>query len=197
MERRRWALILPAIACIVMGCSKGQDGEVQISGDAAPAELIVGPTPEAAVKEFLEAVKSGNDDRASFMLSDAARQKTTEMEMVVAPPGSATATYEVGDVEYVTEDKDGAHVASKWTDLQDGESHTDEIIWILRKEAVGWRIAGMATKIFDDELPLILNFEDPEDMLRKQKLAQEELERRESQDLQVRQSAKPGETHLK
>jgi len=74
---------------------------------------------------------------------------------------------------------EGAHVATDWTDLDtDGRAHTDRIVWILRKEPVGWRIAGMATQVFADREPIVLNFEDPEDMIRQQQLAEDEIERR-------------------
>jgi hypothetical protein len=36
----------------------------------------------------------------------------------------------------------------------------------------------MATKVIEGEPPLILNFEDPEGMVRKQKMVEEELARR-------------------
>jgi hypothetical protein len=49
---------------------------------------------------------------------------------------------------------------------------------MVRREADGWRIAGMATRVFEDQPPLYLNFEDPEDMLRKQQLVAQEIERR-------------------
>jgi hypothetical protein len=129
-------------------------------------------TPDHAVFEFLEAVRTGNDKQAEDMLTPVARQKTTEMQMVVAPPGSPTAKFTIGGVEYVTPEKDGAHVWCTWTDVADDQGHTrsDDIIWVLRHEAEGWRIAGMVTKVYPDKPPLILNFEDPEDMLRKQQL---------------------------
>ncbi|HTQ38400.1 MAG TPA: hypothetical protein VMJ32_05205 [Pirellulales bacterium] len=106
------------------------------------------------------------------MLTPVARQKTAEMQMVVAPPGSPTAKFKVGEVEYVTPNKDGAHVWTSWTDQIDTQGHTrtDDIIWVLRHEDEGWRIVGMVTKVYADQPPLILNFEDPEDMLRKQQL---------------------------
>src|SRR5262249_62416966 len=95
--------------------------------------------------------------------------------MVVSPSGRPTATFKVGKVEYVTPNKDGAHVWCSWTDAVDDQGHTrtDEIIWVLRHESEGWRIAGMVTKVYPDQPPLVLNFEDPEDMLRKQQLLRE------------------------
>ncbi len=131
------------------------------------------------VDEFLEAVRTGDDQRAAALLTPLARQRTAEMQMVVAPPGSDTAKFEVCEVRLVDF---GAEVATNWTDLDtDGRRHTDRILWRLRKEPDGWRIAGMASQVFPGEPEIVLNFEDPAEMLRKQQQAEEEIARRDRQ----------------
>ena len=188
MERRYFAALLLVALSILPGCGSPQDdgataGQL-VPGEraaatapamtpeeaAAVAELKAATsTPDAAVREFLSAVQIGNEETAGQMLTDLARQKTQETDLVVAPPGSPTAKFTVTEVEYVTPEKDGAHVASTWTDFdEEGKPHTDHIIWVLRNEAFGWRIAGMITPVIEGQPPLVLNFEDPEDMLRKQ-----------------------------
>jgi len=42
-----------------------------------------------------------------------------------------------------------------------------EIVWVLRREKEGWRLAGMATELVPGQEPQFLNFEDPDDMIRK------------------------------
>jgi hypothetical protein len=152
---------------------------------------VVTKTPADAVQSFLEAVRLGNDDVAGKMLTRLAQQKTAEMEMVVAPPGSDTATFKLGKVEKVG--SDGARVDSEWTDLDhDGNKRTDIITWILRLENDEWRIAGMATKIFQDQDPVVLNFENPQEMLDKQQAAEEEaIERANDQSQQARKPTDP------
>jgi hypothetical protein len=135
--------------------------------------------PEGVMGEFLEAIRHGNDEKASALLTTLARQKTEELEMVVAPPGSETASFKILAVEI---EGDEAQVGTDWTDLDvDEQPRTDRIVWLMRKETAGWRIHGMATRVFPDMPPIILNFEDPVDMLRKQRQAEEEIARRESQ----------------
>jgi hypothetical protein len=130
--------------------------------------------PEAAVHKFLEAIRAGKDEAASQMLTPMARQKTAEYELTVAPPGSDTASFKVGEVELIGDE--GAHVASFWTDTDiNGEKHTDTIVWMVRKEPQGWLIAGMATRVVENQPPVILNFEDPEEMLAKQLAIEEEI----------------------
>lgn len=178
-------VVLAGLVLSVAGC--GQAEKAQSS--ALPA-VAKSDGPEGAVAQFLEAVKTGNDAVAAKMLTKVARQKTTEMQLVVAPPGSATASYQVGEVEFIG--NEGAHVASTWTDIaEDGKPHTDPIVWILRRDPEGWRISGMGTRIFEDQGPLLLNFEDPEDMIRKQRVAEEEMQRRAQAASQAKKPAAP------
>lgn len=133
--------------------------------------------PEEVMTAFLEAVRAGDDGKAAGLLTPLARQKTSEMEMVVAPPGSDTAKFEVLESEVIGAE---AQVATDWTDLDtDGHPHTDRIVWMMRKVGDGWRISGMATRVFIDRPPIVLNFEDPADMLQKQQQAEEEIARRD------------------
>jgi hypothetical protein len=144
---------------------------------AAPKPVVVkGDTskPEAAVAVFLEAVRSGDDAQAEAMFTPIAREKTADMDIQVAPRGSDTASFTVGKVEYVA--TDGARVATTWTDLDDnGNPRTDEITWMVRREPEGWRVAGMAATVFAGRPPLLLDFEKPEETLRKLEMLQEEL----------------------
>jgi hypothetical protein len=169
---RSFACIILAYSALLLGCGGSESASVRSDTNVPP--------PEVAVAQFLEAVRSGNDEQAASMLTPLARQKTSEIGLQVVPQGSDTASFTVGEVEYIAED--GAHVASQWTDVDENhQPHTDPVVWMVRRESDGWRIAGMATKVFDDQPPLFLNFEDPEDMLRKQKLVAEEVQRRSAQ----------------
>jgi len=176
MDRAGTVFGLVVAAALAIGCTSSQSdtptAAVRAKPDAAGAHT--------AVHEFLEAVRTGDDMKAAGMLTPLARQKTSERDLVVAPPGSPQATFKIGQAELVSQDgEQGAHVETEWSDVDaDGNRHTDTILWVLRAEPEGWRIAGMITKVFPELEPIVLNFEDPDDMIRKQMLAQEELERR-------------------
>ena len=45
----------------------------------------------------------------------------------------------------------------------------------------GWRIAGMSARVFADQEPIRLDFENTAEMLRKQQQAEEEIARRDKQ----------------
>jgi len=169
---------------LVTGCSSG-----------GPAGDVVAPAKQAVVT-FLEAIKRGDDAGARKMLTTTARAKTEELGISVAPPVNDTATYAVRECEAVGDGGDLVHVATTWTDVDpDGFQSTENVIWVVRLDPEGWRVVGMAMRVFEDLPPLLLNFEDPEDMLAKQAMVAEELEKRASaaaQGSSERTAGKPG-----
>jgi hypothetical protein len=171
MDGKRW--FLAGFLVVALGCGQSNPPAAD-GGGAGASQTKTNGTPSDAVAVFLEAVRTGNDQQAAAMLTPLARQKTAEKDMVVAPPGSATAKFKVGNFEFITPEKNAAHVWCSWSDVIDDQGHTrtDDIIWALRLEPDGWRIAGMVLKIYADQPPLVLNFEDPDDMIRKQQMLQ-------------------------
>jgi hypothetical protein len=134
---------------------------------------------KASVVTFLDAMKRGDEATARDMLTRVARAKTEELGVPVAPPVNDTATYTVRECEMVSDSNDLAHVATIWSDVDEtGGKNSETIIWAVRLDPEGWRVVGMAMKIFEDMPPLLLNFEDPQDMIAKQEMVAEELSRR-------------------
>jgi hypothetical protein len=85
-------------------------------------------------------------------------------------------TYQIGETEFVGDAEDGAHVGSIWTEKQaNGRVDSFEVIWVLRKQSEGWRIAGMATPAEGTNEAMFLNFEDPDDLLNKLQATEEDL----------------------
>jgi hypothetical protein len=174
-RRRRWrsclAIVL-AVAVAGLGWTTGCGARP--AGDTTSTEPAT-----AIVVAFLEALKRGDDATAKSLLTQVARAKTEELDISVAPPVNDTATYTVRGSEMVGEDHDLVHVGTTWTDVEpDGTKTSDNVVWVVRLDPEGWRVVGMAMRIFADLPPLLLNFEDPEDMLAKQAAVAEELTRR-------------------
>jgi hypothetical protein len=194
MNRLPWIGLAVILGAAMTGC--GQSGN-----SAAPATTSQenstatastgrpqGSGPGAAVFDFLEAVRTGSDQKASNMLTPLARKKVAEQHLVVAPPGSDTAKFELGSVQLLGDD--GARVVIKWTDVdENNKPRTDQVTWMVRKVEEGWRIAGVAAPVFEGEPPVLLNFEDPEEMLRQQQLVREEVRRRMEKEQQQAQPA--------
>lgn len=198
LRRGGWATIgAIALAFGLSGCgSSGTPAE----NKGTPAQSVLSTaTPPDAVKAFLQAIKIGDEKTADGMLTKIAREKTKEADLHVAPPGSDTAEYKIG--KHVVEGKE-AKVSSTWTDVDDeGKPQTDEIVWLLKQEAEGWRICGMATELFPDQEPLILDFENPPEMLERQQKAEAEMVRRATAALKkdgkpgTQTAAKPGDAN--
>ncbi len=190
MFRTVWLGMLVLACGSLTGCGSDTATTEQAAATAAPK---TNSNPTESVQKFLQAVKEGDDKTAETMLTPLAREKTAEFDIAVAPPGSQTATFKVLDMELIG--SDAAHVASQWTDYDEaGQPHTDDLVWMVRLEQEGWRIAGMAARLFPEEPPLFLNFEDPEDMIRKQELAAEEIRQRAMAAETQRQAAQPAST---
>jgi len=175
MERRPFSpcwIVVGALAAIA-GCGQSSGAKPSGSASGATAPQAAG-SPAETVRNFLVAVRRRNDAEARMWLTALAREKAKDMD--IAPPGSDTAEFEVGDVEMV---EGGAHVASTWSDLDaDNVRQKEPIVWIVANEPEGWRICGMATTVFEERLPLVLNFEDPEEMQQKQQMIEAEAARR-------------------
>jgi hypothetical protein len=190
MERMSWLAIMVILVGSISGCG-GSSGDTSTADGGSGAASATGPTtPEECVKSFLQAVKQGQDAQASKLLTTLAQQKTAELDMVVAPPGSDTAEFVIGEI--INDSENDARVASAWTDLDhEGNPHTDEITWVLKREKSQWRIAGMAAQVFPDQDPIYLDFENPEEMIRQQEQAEQQaMQRAKAQNLEAR---KPGD----
>jgi hypothetical protein len=171
--RRLQSTVAGTMLCLTValaGCSASSAG----TACTEPAK--------ASVAKFLDAMKRGDEAAAKDMLTRVARAKTEEMGVSVAPPVPDTATFTIRDCEMVSETNDLAHVATTWSDVDEtGSQASENIIWAVRLDPEGWRVVGMAMKIFEDTPPLLLNFEDPQDMIAKQEMVAEELTRRAAQ----------------
>jgi hypothetical protein len=89
---------------------------------------------------------------------------------------SESLSYQISETEFVSDEMDGAHVRTTWMEPSpEGDMTATEVIWVLRKQNDGWKISGMATPVVEGELPLLFNFEEPEDMLRKKEFVEQQL----------------------
>ena len=181
-------------ACLLTGCGLAVLCLTGCSNSGTPVGSAPNTDPaKATVTAFLEAIKRGDDPGAQAMLTKVARAKTQELGISVAPPVNSTATYSVRECEVIAGTEDLVHVGTTWTDTDpDGFTTTENVVWAVRLDPEGWRVAGMATKIFDDMPPLLLNFEDPEDMIAKQELVAQELQKR-AQQAAAQQAKQTGE----
>lgn len=195
MGWNRWTLLLLAFfGPVVAGCGRSDEGgaTTQEAGPAAAGQTAPAPGPADTVFQFLEAVRTGDDEKAAQMFTPLARERVAALNIQIAPQGSDTARFEVRDVALMPGQR--ASVAAIWTDLgSDGMPRTDDMTWMVRQVAEGWRVAGMATMVFEGEPPLLLDFENPEETLHKLDLLREEIRRRAEMGTQQAQQPENSE----
>jgi hypothetical protein len=166
-----WLLtLLPVLAAIGCGGSdeaaqpaEGGDQSQQAVGQMPPGQpmrTFNSATPREAAQSFFAALRDGDEELVELLLTKTARAESEKNGLAINPPGNDTALFTVGAVEYIQED--GAHVAGSWTETTNAGTQTIEIVWILRKESGGWRIAGLAARAQDQNV--VYNFEDPLEM---------------------------------
>ena len=165
------------------GCSKkdasapavgasGQSANLAAAGNPnapAPQPIAVPATalPDQVVTVFLNALRSGDSPTTESLLTSRARQELAKHSLSVDVVSAPNATYQVRPAEVLQADPNGAHVNSVWTEKFDDGEETYEIVWALRRQPEGWRLAGMAMQLIPGQTMQFLNFEDPEDMLKK------------------------------
>ncbi len=183
-----WSVAALTLLALNLGCQPSEstppasDGNATAQSSTAPGNATGRTRPEEAVAAFLQALKMGDDTLATSLLTAQAQQEMERANAAIKPPGSPTAEFQVTEVQYLGDEKKGAHVLCNWTDTDtDGTRQSYEIVWMLRNENHGWAIAGMATQVFEDQPPLILNFEDPVDAQQKREAVDSEIVRRQSE----------------
>ncbi len=130
MWRRSWWTGLLVAIVITAGCGKSaKTGPAASAAGDQPAAAATPTEPAPVVAAFLDAIRTGNDEKAMGLLTAAARQKAIEANRNPTPPASDTAHYEVGEVQYIGQD--GARVACTWSDLdENGKTRTDRALWV-------------------------------------------------------------------
>ena len=164
-------LLVGLLGCI--GCGDNDS----TAGKTTPMEPLVHPalrettrkTPDAvkaAVELFFAAMLDGDQERIRMLLTPAARTACREKGLPFAPSASRRTMFKV--TRQVDQEGTGAYVTTHWSETgADGRMvATGEIIWVVRLTEEGWRIAGAAAALYEGQEPTILNFEDPDAMLR-------------------------------
>lgn len=131
-----------------------------IASEVAQEAGATSKTPEAAVTAFLNALKDGKSNLVAALLSETARNENARQGMEFSPASIPNSSFKVVEAVYPPEDPGVAHVSSMWSD--GGEEM--QVIWVLRQEPVGWRVAGAAMPLDISQEPVFINFEEPSEI---------------------------------
>ena len=167
------------------------------SDSTSPASVSNTPAPEATPKQvcerFMKLMRSGNRIAAENLLTRTALTVTTQAGLQLEPMGGPTATYNVGDVSYATTKQRLAQVECSIVDNVDGEEYEMNVTWLVRKQAMGWRISGVMLELEPGQVPDLLSFENIQDVNKIKNLAGEEA----IQDLDTTRQADASTSSIK
>jgi hypothetical protein len=160
----------PATAALGRAAADASGGALASDNRPPPkptSSIPAGATPDQVVAEFLSALKGGDKATTAALLTAKAWEETSKHNIEVDPQSAPNAQYQVQAAQYLPDNPSGAHVTSVWTEVYDDGNVTYQIVWVLRREQDGWRIAGMALELVPGQDLAFLNFEDPADMMKK------------------------------
>lgn len=204
MDRLFGLIAMGLVLVAAPACSKApQTAEPAATPPAQTAQIEPPPpgmpdkdaTPDKTITTFLKAAQTGNKPLLAALLSTVARAETAKNDINFQLDSYQNSRFEVGKFEYVTPEKDGAHVGCVWIDRDDkGNEYKHDVIWVLRKEEAGWRVVGMITRPFPDKAPIVFNYEDIPSLVQAKNYIQAESQRREAEEeLQTTQKKTDGD----
>jgi hypothetical protein len=168
----------------LVGCG-GSSTPTQTAGEAAgagPTQTAAAPAgkavavpasakPEQVVSVFLDALRGGDQATTAALLTAKALAETSQRDLSVCPQATPNMQYKINAAEVLPENPSGAHVNVTWMESYSDGDVSYDVVWVLRKQQEGWRVAGMAIELVPGQGLAFLNFEDPDDMIRKQEEA--------------------------
>lgn len=149
----------------VMGCS--QSGSDQAAGTSRPqpaqtASVTEQPLDPAVAKAigattdtFMRSILSGDSARAATLLTTAATQRYQSNPGVLSSMGMRVERLEVGEVRLLSD----AEAAAQCLVYEPGATAPQELCCLLKLEASGWRVCGVACDA-GGEGPAVISFED-------------------------------------
>lgn len=173
------------ILATFIGCSEQPASTTAGSSDSnAQAEFVpIRPTkpyetPEATVADFLVAVKAGDDNAATSLLSTASQRDAWSNGMGITTEGFPNSDFQIADVEYL-EGNQEAHVMCRGSDVSiyDGTPASFDCVWLLRREPHGWSIYGMGSQV--EGINVLLNFENQAEMQQTLAKAEQMIQQRQ------------------
>jgi hypothetical protein len=181
---RQWTIAIVLVCGIgFCGCSKkpapaapaaanptqpGASAQVTPAPAPQPIAVPATATPDQVVAVFLNALRTGDSATTESLLTEKARTELPKHQLSVDVQSSPNSSYQVQPAEVLPQNPSIAHVRSIWTEqFADGNAEPYEIIWGLRHQPEGWRLAGMAMQLIPGQQPQYLDFENPADMLKK------------------------------
>ena len=137
---------------------------------------------------FIRALQMQKEKVVLAMLTEKALTERLKRAIPLGPDFLQNADVDLGNVQYLKDEETqqdvGAHVGTTWMipNPETKETYEENIAWVFRKEDNTWRVAGMIAVLDPKYPPILVNFEDVEETLRKYQSIEEEIAKRLTDD---------------
>lgn len=169
MKRSIGILLVLVGAAFPLGCGgkADSDGNGNISAKNSSTPTVangVSVPPNEIVAMFSDSIRRGDKETTIKLITLAAREEIQRRGVVIDPPGSPDASYKIGEVKFLDNDRETAYVESVWIEpgVAGQPNQQTEVVWQVHKEPEGWRISGLAIDMGPDQQPTLVDFEDLE-----------------------------------
>jgi len=165
-------LALITVATLASGCGSSTStttadakSNPTATGAAAKATLNVADATNV-VAQFLDAIRRGGETGgANLLLTEHAQAVLKKIGRTVQPIGSPDAVFKVTRAEAVPSTPGAALVHSLWTEpVAEGKTESYQVVWALEQETSGWRISGLAMDLEPGQEPMVVDFENANQM---------------------------------
>ncbi len=153
-----------------VGCGGSEEVAQQASPNTNVATTSAKSPAETSatdvVSQFLDQVRRGGENSgAGELLTQRAQAELKRIGRTVQPIGSPDARFNVTQAREVPNEPNSMLVQSIWTEPgPEGTQNDFEVVWAVQREASGWRISGLAMEIDPTEPPIVIDFENGEEM---------------------------------
>jgi len=137
--------------------ASASSGGSRAAATQAQPESPIDPAARVA-HVFLDSVLKGDSQRASACLTPVAMQRLIESGKQFVPPGIESATFRIGEVRKPSETQALVQCILAGAP-SGGETHSEEMVCLLRQVEGQWRISGIAYNTSPNRPPVILDFE--------------------------------------
>lgn len=118
-------------------------------------------TPQEVVLAFLNGMRDANSGVTAGLLTDIAQAETVKHDWPVQPPGAPSATYQLGESTFLDQQQTAVQVPCIWSESDGAGGKIEfQVVWVLRRQTQGWRVAGFASEVVPGQPAYFFNFED-------------------------------------
>ncbi|TWT99266.1 hypothetical protein Pla108_02010 [Botrimarina colliarenosi] len=152
-------VLLVSAGCSPSGTAPTAGATATQSSATADAEQPLDPATARAIgastDAFMRAILSGDSESAARLLTTKAARRYAADHGVLTPMGMQVERLNVGEVRLLSE----SEAAAQCLVQEPGVTATHELCCLLKLEASGWRVCGIASEA-GAETPVVISFED-------------------------------------